>query len=211
MRIEPLGDLAFILRELPSTAAATAHAIDVANITGVTDVVPCGETVGVYFRVPVSKADLTAACAAAKLTDAPAKVHVIPVCYKLGNDVQGVAAHLNLTTSTLIKLHSSTQFTCFAIGFCPGFAYLGPLPEALRGIPRLGAPRVRTAPGSVGVTGDQTAVYPLDRPGGWPIIGMTPLILVDELDDYFPIAVGDRVKFEPITVAEFEQRRGLRL
>src|SRR5579862_2577860 len=188
MRIEPLGDLAYILRDLPATSAQIAHAIEAAHIPGITDVVPCAKTVGVYVRSEVSLTEIKAACALAGSVAYEPRALRIPVCYELGPDLANVARTLHISASKLAELHSSAEFTCFAIGFCPGFAYLGPLPEVLRGVPRLPAPRVRTEVGSLGITGNQTAVYPLFRPGGWPIIGMTPLCLVDERDDFFPIS-----------------------
>ncbi|HLK16178.1 MAG TPA: carboxyltransferase domain-containing protein [Fimbriimonadaceae bacterium] len=211
MRIEPLGDLAYILRDLEASPAATALALDRARLVGMTDAVPCADTVGVYARVPISYADIEAACATAGSVEFTPAEWTIPVCYEFGEDLEGTAEKLGLTSEALVRTHSSAEFACFAIGFCPGFAYLGPLPESLRGVPRLGSPRVRTEPGSVGMTGNQTAVYPMVRPGGWPIVGRTPLVLVDVESDYFPISVGDRVRFEPVSPTDFERLKGSRL
>jgi inhibitor of KinA len=85
------------------------------------------------------------------------------------------------------------------------------LPTALTGVPRLPAPRLRVEAGSVGLTGRQTGIYTEERPGGWNLIGRTPLELVRVADGYFPLRTGDRVKFEPIGAAEFERLRGRRL
>ena len=211
MRIEPLGDLAYILRDLGSSPAAIAQSIEAANLAGVTDIVPCAETVGVYFQTPIARADLEAACEEASANPFQPREHRIPICYEIGEDLSRVARSLRLTESDFVHIHSSGTYSCFAIGFCPGFAYLGPVPEPLREVPRLSSPRSRTAAGSLGITGNQTAVYPMIRPGGWPIVGMTPLVLVDPADDYFPISVGDRVRFEPISSPEFERLKGQRL
>jgi inhibitor of KinA len=88
---------------------------------------------------------------------------------------------------------------------------LGYLPDRLSGVPRLPSPRTRTEPGSVGITGRQTGIYPLTTPGGWPIIGRTPLQIVCVEEAYFPISAGDLVRFEPIDAASFEAMRGARL
>ena len=93
----------------------------------------------------------------------------------------------------------------------PGFPYLGYLPEKLCGVPRLNSPRIRVEPGSVGLTGRQTGIYPLPRPGGWNLIGRTPLTLVDVADGYFPLRVGDRVRFSRIESSEYERLYGMRL
>jgi inhibitor of KinA len=99
----------------------------------------------------------------------------------------------------------------YAIGFCPGFPYLGYLPAELTGVPRLESPRLRVEPGSVGLTGRQTGLYPLARPGGWNLIGRTPLTIVDVEQDFFPIHVGDQVQFVRIDAREFDARFGERL
>lgn len=211
MRIEPLGDLAWILRDLDASPATVARSIEASALAGVTDVVPCAETVGVFTTGGVRSDQLSAAAGRVGHGAEVPQVHVIPVCYDLGADIEMVCSHLGITRDELIDLHSNSDFSCFAIGFCPGFAYLGPLPHPLVGVPRLPSPRVRTEPGSVAITGNQTAVYPLARPGGWPIIGKTPLTLVDVDDDYFPIAVGHVIRFRSITESEFGAAMGGRL
>src|SRR5205807_4427751 len=99
----------------------------------------------------------------------------------------------------------------YAIGFCPGFPYLGYLPASLSDVPRLPVPRLRVEAGSVGLTGRQTGIYTEARPGGWNLIGRTPLQLVDVADGYFPLRTGDRVRFTRIDEAEFRRLLGQRL
>ena len=137
--------------------------------------------------------------------------HRIPCCYELQLDISRVAKHLGLPADEIIRLHSETEYTVYAIGFCPGFPYLGYLPEKLCGVPRLESPRPRVDVGSVGLTGRQTGIYTEVRPGGWNIIGRTPLQLVDVKDAYFPLRTGDRVQFERIDGREFKKLRGERL
>jgi inhibitor of KinA len=141
----------------------------------------------------------------------PARLHVIPCCYELGHDFLRIAEYLGLSADELAGLHSGTEYTVRAIGFCPGFPYLGYLPERLSGVPRLESPRLRTEPGSVGITGRQTAIYTEPRPGGWRLIGRVPLVMVDVAAGYFPLRTGGRVRFTPIDEAEFERLRGRRL
>ena len=111
----------------------------------------------------------------------------------------------------MIGRHAATEYTVCAIGFCPGFPYLGYLPDALCGVPRLPAPRLRVEAGSVGLTGRQTGIYTEPRPGGWNLIGQTPLELVDVAAGYFPLRTGDRVRFERIDQGEFRRLVGQRL
>ncbi|HMF13448.1 MAG TPA: allophanate hydrolase subunit 1 [Gemmataceae bacterium] len=135
----------------------------------------------------------------------------IPCCYELQLDLARVAEHAGLTVEEIIRLHASIEYTVYAIGFCPGFPYLGYLPPPLCGVPRLDQPRVRVAAGSVGLTGKQTGIYTEERPGGWNIVGRTPLELVNVAEGYFPLRVGDRVKFERIDESEYQRRQGSRL
>ncbi len=137
--------------------------------------------------------------------------HRIPCCYELQLDLARVAEQTGLSADEVIRLHAETEYTVYAIGFCPGFPYLGYLPSPLCGVPRLSSPRLRVEAGSVGLTGRQTGIYTEVRPGGWNLIGRTPLSLVDVADGYFPLQTGDRVQFFRIDVAEFHRLEGERL
>lgn len=207
MRIESMGDRAVVLYDLPFPPAVVARAVE--GMAGVDDAVPASDCVGVYFGEVFATESLRG-LVFDEATFEP-RTHEVPVCYDLGDDLEHVAAGLRIAPDQVVLLHTSQTWPCFAIGFCPGFAYLGPVCEALRGVPRLASPRTKTEPGSVGLTGEQTAVYPLERPGGWPIIGRTPLQLVDVDERYFPITVGDLVRFIPIDQAEYRHLRGKRL
>jgi inhibitor of KinA len=172
-------------------------------------VVPAYHRVGVFFDPDRTSTDAVADWLQRLPTTSVATTptaHIIPVCYPLGPDFGFVADRLGLTPQRVIELHASAEYTVFAVGFVPGFAYLGHLPDELCGVPRLASPRVRVEPGMVGITGRQTGVYPLPRPGGWPLIGRTPLTLVDVAAGHFPLRVGDRVRFTPMSSAEFGVR-----
>jgi inhibitor of KinA len=108
-----------------------------------------------------------------------------------------------LTPAQVIQLHASVTYTVYFLGFVPGFAYLGELPEGLA-TPRLDSPRRSTPPGSVGIAGNQTGVYPFSTPGGWRLIGRTPIAMFrpDRKAMSF-LAIGDRVRFTPISAAQF--------
>jgi inhibitor of KinA len=133
------------------------------------------------------------------------RVLKIPTCYgdEFGPDLHEVASLHGLTPAQAIELHASATYTVYFLGFVPGFAYLSELPEALA-TPRLPSPRRSTPPGSVGIAGNQTAVYPFATPGGWRLIGRTPIALFrpDRKAMSF-LAIGDRVRFTPISAAQF--------
>ncbi len=210
MRIERMGEKALLLRDLPFDPASVARVLSKAGVGE--EAVASYETVGVYFAEPVLDTyDFDAILREHREEGAEGKSHVIPVCYEMGEDLAAAAASLQMSVASLVERHSAAVYKCFAVGFCPGFAYLGYLPPEIAGLARLPSPRTRIEPGSVAMTGRQTAVYPLPTPGGWHLVGRTPLVLVDEDDDYFPIEAGDTVRFSPIDADEFARLKGERL
>ncbi|HZH99183.1 MAG TPA: carboxyltransferase domain-containing protein [Fimbriimonadaceae bacterium] len=213
MRIEMLGDRAFVLRDLPSSPSWCARVLE--GALGDVEVVPSYESIGVYALSNASLSDLEERLYALEWPhetgENGGKLHELPVCYELGPDLGEAAERLELSAEALVDAHAGSDYQCFALGFCPGFAYLGYLPEVIAGLPRKVSPRVRVEPGSVGITGRQTGVYPLERPGGWWLIGRCPLELVSLEDAYFPISAGDRVRFRRIDEEEFARRMGERL
>jgi inhibitor of KinA len=215
LKLEPLGDQA-VLVTLPDEAAVApfAAAVRDSQPPWLVDVVAAYVAVAVYFDLNQVDYDGVAAALnglrfASK--SPPGRRHTIPCCYEFGPDLDLVAQTVKLDRDAVIRLHTGTAFTVYAIGFCPGFPYLGYLPSELCGVPRLEKPRVRVEPGSVGLTGRQTGIYPLPRPGGWNLIGRTPLELVNVEQGYFPLRAGDQLQFERIDDDEFERRKGERL
>jgi inhibitor of KinA len=129
----------------------------------------------------------------------------LPTCYggMFGPDLNEVAGLHGLTPAQAIELHASITYTVYFLGFVPGFAYLGELPEELA-TPRLMSPRRSTPPGSVGIAGNQTGVYPFATPGGWRLIGRTPIAMFHPNRKAMSfLAIGDRVRFTPISAARF--------
>lgn len=213
MKVEPLGEGALLLRELKGPAATMAAAISDWNLPGLIEAVASYDTFGVFFDPLMADRDalIENLRSFEVQTGAPGVNHRIPVCYALGDDLDEVANRLGQSPDSVIEAHSQTQYTCFAIGFRPGFPYLGYLPEVLRGIPRRDAPRAKVAKGAVAITGQQTGIYPQESPGGWAILGYTPLTIADLADAYFPIEAGDTVEFYAISEIEFKARLGERL
>lgn len=211
MKIDPLGDSAYILRGLEVPPASYARILNRAKIPGLREAVASYETVGLYIDPWIFELDSLPDSRALSEYSPASKHHVVPVCYEFGLDNAEAAERMGLSAAELVKAHSGRVYDCYAVGFCPGFAYLGYLPDAISGLPRLTNPRVRVPMGSVAITGRQTAVYPLERPGGWWLIGRTPLVMVDTFEDFFPISAGDTVLFQPIAAREFEDIEGIRL
>ena len=129
----------------------------------------------------------------------------IPVCYggEYGPDLSDVCAIHGMTPAQAIELHASVEYLVYFLGFVPGFAYLGELPKALV-TRRLAAPRRNVPAGSVGIAGNQTGVYPFATPGGWRVLGRTPLAMFRaEREGLSLLSIGDRVRFTPISAERF--------
>jgi inhibitor of KinA len=142
---------------------------------------------------------------AEKIPAATARRVEVPVCYggEFGPDLDEVAAQRGLQAEKVVELHIARTYHAYFLGFAPGFAYLGDLAEEIA-LPRLETPRKEVAAGSVGIAGRQTAVYPFATPGGWRLIGRTPLEMFrKDREPMGLIAIGDQVRFRPITRAEF--------
>ena len=134
----------------------------------------------------------------------------IPVCYdaEFGADLHYLAEYHQLTIDEIIRLHTALVYRVYMIGFMPGFAYLGSVDDRLT-TPRKVQPRINVPAGSVGIAGSQTGIYPIDSPGGWQIIGKTPLQLFNTSQSApCLLAAGDQVKFISIDKNEFQQIHG---
>jgi KipI family sensor histidine kinase inhibitor len=131
----------------------------------------------------------------------------IPVCYdaEFAPDLADVATHTGFSVDEVVRLHCGTTYRVCFLGFTGGFAYLGGMPEALQ-TPRLGTPRRAVAAGSVGIAGRQTGIYPAETPGGWRLIGRTPLRMFDpKAEPPTLVQAGDAVRFALIDRAEFDR------
>jgi inhibitor of KinA len=214
-QLQPLGDQAALATFADEQAALCwAEAVRRLAAPWVVDVVQAYRSVAVFFDL--ARTTFAEASRLLPALELPAgatpeftgRLHSIPCCYDMELDLERVARHTGLSPAEVVALHAGTEYTVYAIGFCPGFPYLGYLPPALCGVPRLPAPRLRVEAGSVGLTGRQTGIYTLERPGGWNLIGRTPLQLVDVAAGYFPLRTGDRVRFVPVDGANSAAGRG---
>jgi KipI family sensor histidine kinase inhibitor len=211
--LEPLGDRAF-LATFPAEDEASrwASAVRRGGIAGVTDIVLAYRSAAVFAdpdRTDLERLDvaLRGIEIGSKADEAQAgRVVTIPVLYD-GPDLAEVAARCDLTPAEVVAIHSGLEYRVFAIGFLPGFPYAGYLLPALSGLARRVEPRLRVSSGSVAIAGRQTGIYPVESPGGWHLLGRTPLRIADPDRGDFPIRAGDRLRFEPITRDEFEARR----
>lgn len=219
MTLSSLGDSALVLSagEVVDDATlarvqALANRIRARAPSGVVDVLPAFASVTVFYDVARGanydrlRAEVLAlAGEIGNEADSLAREMEIPVCYggDFGPDLAAVAAQAGKSPSEAIALHRDANYRVQAIGFVPGFAYLGGLPSSLHA-PRRATPRAEVPAGSVGIGGGQTGVYPLATPGGWNLIGRTPLRLFDpHRAEPGLLRAGDAVRFREIAAAEF--------
>lgn len=140
-------------------------------------------------------------------TSRKAKLYEIPVCYDdcFALDMGNVCEHSHLTREEVIARHSGRDYLIYMLGFLPGFAYLGGMDEALA-TPRLDSPRSEIFEGAVGIGGEQTGIYPVASPGGWQLIGKTPVKVYDkERENPILYSSGDYIRFVPVSLAEYDQ------
>lgn len=217
--IVPAGDSVFIVEfeeridpAVNASAIALADAIQQAQLAGVRDVVPTYRSVAIYFdplRTPadalLQRLETEAARAAVAAVDTTAPLR-IPVCYGgiYGPDLPAVAAFARTSEADVITMHTAITYRVFMLGFVPGFAYLG-IVDARIAVPRHATPRVRVPAGSVGIAGVQTGIYPAETPGGWQLIGRTPIKPYDAArSEPFLMKAGDAVQFYAIDQSTFE-------
>ncbi len=183
------------------------------NWPEIEEIVPAYSSVTIYFN-PLETSGLTILTRLQKLlSELPkdagerSRLHEVPVAYgeEFGPDLERVAGLNQISAEEVIRIHTSTDFRVFMLGFMPGFPYCGIVPEKLRA-PRLASPRTRVPAGSVGIAAAQTGIYPMESPGGWQLIGRTPLKLFDPQasgDSMFRFHAGDTIRFRSISPEEF--------
>lgn len=200
-RLRRLGESVWWIEELdPELVVSAARQQDLFG-PGVEELVPAYDVLAVYGDLP---RDWRVRLGNVSRTSEVPKCHRLPVCYELNLDLDDVCSKLGMEREQFISVHLNAEFVCMAMGFQPGFGYLGVLPATISRVPRLDSPRQRLEPGSVGIQGDQTAVYPQASAGGWNIIGQCPVNFGNRADGFL-LAVGDRVQFERINEAEFNR------
>ena len=203
-------------RETNQRVHRTAARLRALKLPGVTDVVPGYASLYIEFDV-----NRTGVATIGRALDhvshdvgqgqQPGRLVTVPVCYgeQYGPDLEQLSRDRCLSPSEIIGLHSDLEYQVFFMGFTPGFAFMGMVDERIAS-PRLQAPRVRVPAGSVGIAGTQTGIYPVNSPGGWRLIGRTPLRIIDlsSSKPWFLLRPGDRVRFVPILETEFSRISG---
>ena len=231
-RIDPVGDRCLMIEfgqrvdpEINRTVHAMAERLLRDPIPGVTDVVPAFTTVAIHYRpeaiaagesadpIPYRRLERLIEAMLAQgiaATGSEARTVEIPVCYggEYGPDLDEVAAACGLTPGQVIALHGASDHMVYMLGFAPGFPYMGGLDPRLA-MPRRSTPRVKIPQGTVAIAREQSAVYTLETPGGWNLIGRTPIeLFTPHASSPTLLRPGDHVRFVPISRARFDAMRG---
>ena len=224
IRILTAGDSSLLVEfgkeinpEINRKITATVQLMKAQNIEGVVDVIPafCSLLINYDPRVIGYEAIKERIQSLLKLetsaSEGSKRIFEIPVCYggEYGPDLGNIAEHAGLTPEEVIKIHSSRDYLIYMLGFLPGFCYLGGLDERIH-TPRLANPRIKISAGSVRIGGSQTGIYPLDSPGGWQLMGMTPVKTYDpERETPILVEAGDYIRFVPVDEEEYKRIKEL--
>ncbi len=210
--LKPLGDSALLVQlgdEIHPALNARVHALNALlqdPIRGILETVPAYSTLLIHYDPLTLTFDQVAHYVRDKMTQLDDSFHrtsrrlEVPVQYggASGPDMETVAVSKGISPADVIRIHSEREYTVYMMGFTPGFPYLGTLDERII-MPRMETPRTLVKAGSVAIAGSQTGIYPLDSPGGWHLIGWTPLKLFDPTSETpFLFSPGDVIKFIPV-------------
>ncbi len=205
MRVTQLAELAYVV-ELDSDNMAEFDFSQLnSSLKGLVDYAPAFGKVALFFTNELPDIDTVeqAICSLPRRNNGNT-THTIPICLELGEDFTAACESLNLSGQEFKEEMSSAEFRVEAIGFTPGFPYMSGLPEKLSGLSRRESPRPRVPTGSVGIAEVMCGIYPTITPGGWNLVGRTPLVIADMAKAYFRFQVGDLVRFEIVSQVQFE-------
>ena len=201
-----------ISAEASALVRSAAARIQAAGIAGIEDIVPTFCAVMVAYNPETISYEELVSAVHANLDGLSAegasagKTIVIPVCYggEFGPDLEHVAQFHGITPDEVVRLHTESTYLIAMLGFLPGFVYLGGLDERIH-MPRLSVPRTKIPARSVGIGGSQTGVYPMESPGGWRLIGRTPLSFYDQTNDPPVLCkAGEYIRFAAVTEREYK-------
>lgn len=216
----PAGDKAVVMefgneisKNINAKIRNLVKAADEAKIVGIEEILPTYRSVQIMYdplKIEYSELIRNLELLSSKTVEGQKekiKIIEIPTLYgkEFGPDINFVAEHNKLTTDDVIKIHTGTDYLVYMLGFTPGFSYLGGMSESIA-TPRLASPRTKIPAGSVGIAGSQTGMYPSETPGGWQLIGRTPVKLYDpKKEPPVLLSAGDYVRYVSITEEEYNE------
>lgn len=231
--IKSLGDSALIVQlgdgvdlRIHQRVQSLTHLLNTYRFNGFVEAVPAYNNITVYYNpfivyqtsYKTGKTSFQKVSAyihelimrGKEISESAERIVTIPVLYggEHGPDLEYVAAYHNLTPEEVIQIHTHQDYLVYMLGFAPGFPFLGGVDKRIA-TPRRETPRQAITPGSVGIAGEQTGVYPLETPGGWQIIGQTPRkLFLPEQSPPTLLQPGDKIRFTPISLEEYRMYKG---
>ncbi len=222
VRYIPAGDEAIVIEfgktideEINNRVISMAASIKNKRIRGVREILPTYRSLMVFYNpkkisyIRLVNMVKTLDYNAVSDKEESQKTLIVPCCYEdnFGPDLEDMSKELGLTRDEIVKIHSDVKYKIYMLGFLPGFVYLGGLDKRIN-IPRLKTPRTRIPARSVGIGGAQTGVYPVDSPGGWRLIGSTPIDFYDiKRDNPILCEAGEYIRFKPVSRSEYDDIR----
>jgi inhibitor of KinA len=218
-RFLPCGDTALCVefgdnidRHVSALVLALARRLEAASLPGIVELVPTFRSLLIHYdpsvlRQTELKANLAPLLTGLEAAEGAGRLWRLPACYdaSLAPDLAEVASRTRLTPHEVARRHSSVAYHVYMVGFLPGYPYMGDLPPELV-LPRRENPRTKVPPGSIAIATTMTAVYTLESPGGWHLIGRTPALLWDlRRDPPAVLGAGDKVVFQPVSLTEYER------
>ena len=218
-RVLPAGDTALVVefgdhvdRRLSTWVLALARRLEGARVNGVVETVPTIRSLIVHYDPLTLSADSLKEHVAELMhglhvTGETVRHWQLPACYEceIAPDLESIAERAGLSPAQVVELHIATNFHVYMLGFLPGMAYLGDLPPVLSTFPRMPTPRIKVPAGSLGIANTLTCVYPVDTPGGWHLIGRSPVPFFRRQPEVRTLLQpGDKVTFRPVSMREYE-------
>lgn len=220
-KVMSAGDTALVVdfgnrieQRISERVVALGQSLSEQKISGISEIVPTIRSLIIYYEPLIASSGALQALIDATMSgllvqESSGRLWQVPICYDptLALDLTYVADSCGMTPAEVVELHSSIKYHVYMLGFLPGLAYLGDLPDALA-LPRRESPRLKVPAGSVGIGGKMTCIYPMETPCGWHLIGQSPAALwaQDGHADAL-LSAGDKVQLQPISLREFEHLR----
>ncbi|MBN9080757.1 MAG: hypothetical protein BGP04_21010 [Rhizobiales bacterium 62-17] len=220
-RVMSAGDTALVVdfgnrieQRISERVVALGQSLSEQKILGISEIVPTIRSLIIYYEPLVASTGTLQALiddtmASLPVVESSGRLWQVPVCYdpELAPDLIYVAEACSMPPAEVVELHSSIKYHVYMLGFLPGLAYLGDLPDTLA-LPRRESPRLKVAAGSVGIGGKMTCIYPMETPCGWHLIGQSPAALWAQNGHADAVlSAGDKVQLQPVSLREFEQLR----
>jgi inhibitor of KinA len=208
MQIKPMSESSYLLYDLEHEPYLLANSIEIAGITGVREIVTSVDTIALF--VDPDRFDPDSIPQIRVFEDLKGRSWRVPILFD-GSDLKEICNHVKKEPEIVAAMFCACEFTVVSIGFLPGFPYMKGISSEFHGLNRRAIPRIHVPKGSVGIAAGQTGIYPAESPGGWNLIGTTPLRIADRNSRFFPLNPGDTIQFYEVDSDQFKKLSNVRI